>query len=397
VDKLWEAGRFIYLTHFAMALLAWFGVATLLEAEPASQPCFQRLSRLLAVVVAATALGIGIPVLWKQSVVIDAAYLSLIILIATWAIFSYVARGHRGFAAQFLLIAVIMWDLFSFNWGFQNRMEQQRAGEDHMEEMRSIAPVASFLKSQPGPFRSNPDADFSPRNMGDAFAFETTAGYGATMLTDYLPALFSPMGSCLFNVGYNLGTGKTRKDETPIFESGQWKVYAQPNPCPRAWVVNRTMTDSALKVQKAVQEGAFDPRSVAYLSEPLEHPLEHSGARATQGATQEDPDEASDAAKSAAITYGRRQPDEFELDAELSSSGLLVISEVYYPGWIATVNGQPAHIYKVDSILRGLLLSPGRNHIVMQYRPMSIHIGAILSAIAFLFTFIFAAFAFRRR
>jgi hypothetical protein len=51
----------------------------------------------------------------------------------------------------------------------------------------------------------------------------------------------------------------------------------------------------------------------------------------------------------------------------------------------------------VDSILRGLILPPGRHHIVMQYRPMSIHIGAILSAFAFLGTLIFAAVVFRKR
>ncbi|MBI3934902.1 MAG: YfhO family protein [Acidobacteria bacterium] len=86
--------------------------------------------------------------------------------------------------------------------------------------------------------------------------------------------------------------------------------------------------------------------------------------------------------------------------AEVSATGLLVLSEVYHPGWIATINGHPARIYQVNNTLRGLVVSPGRNHIVMQYCPASIRLGAILSALAFFGTFLFAAlvsFTQRRR
>ena len=80
----------------------------------------------------------------------------------------------------------------------------------------------------------------------------------------------------------------------------------------------------------------------------------------------------------------------------VSATGLLVLSEMHYPGWTATVNGKPAHIYKVNSVLRGVLVSPGPNRVVMRYEPASVRVGAILSALAFLGTCAFAGFVFLR-
>jgi uncharacterized membrane protein YfhO len=92
------------------------------------------------------------------------------------------------------------------------------------------------------------------------------------------------------------------------------------------------------------------------------------------------------------IAYGRYQADEIEVHVVASAAGLLVLSEVYYPGWTATINNSPAPIYEVNGILRGVVVSPGVNRIVMRYRPQSIRIGAWLAAIAVLFTVGLAAF-----
>ena len=86
-----------------------------------------------------------------------------------------------------------------------------------------------------------------------------------------------------------------------------------------------------------------------------------------------------------------------ELTAHLGSPGLLVLSEMYYPGWEAVVNDKPEHIYKVDGLLRGFLLDQGESRIVVRYRPRSILLGAVLSILAFSGTLIFAIVLFRRK
>jgi hypothetical protein len=143
-------------------------------------------------------------------------------------------------------------------------------------------------------------------------------------------------------------------------------------------VVQETVVESADKVSRRINSEHLDLLRVAYLSEPLDTPLDPSPP------------------SPASIAFGAYEADRLELDAEVSATGLLILSEIHYPGWIATINGRPARIHKVNTILRGLVLSPGRNHIVMEYHPASIRIGAALSLFAFFGTVVFCAFAFRR-
>jgi hypothetical protein len=77
-----------------------------------------------------------------------------------------------------------------------------------------------------------------------------------------------------------------------------------------------------------------------------------------------------------------------ELNVEVSttSPGLLIVSDQYYPGWNAYVNGKPTQVYAVDGILRGIFLEAGDSVVEFKYRPLSFVIGGILSAISLLTT-----------
>ncbi len=61
--------------------------------------------------------------------------------------------------------------------------------------------------------------------------------------------------------------------------------------------------------------------------------------------------------------------------------GLLVVSEVYDPGWRATVDGQPAEIVPADGVLRGVYLGAGEHEVEMVYRPLAVMAGMLASAI----------------
>ena len=65
--------------------------------------------------------------------------------------------------------------------------------------------------------------------------------------------------------------------------------------------------------------------------------------------------------------------------------GLLVLSEVFHPGWQATVDGEPAAIVAADGVLRGVYLGEGIHRVEMVYRPWAVTAGAILSLAALAF------------
>ena len=60
---------------------------------------------------------------------------------------------------------------------------------------------------------------------------------------------------------------------------------------------------------------------------------------------------------------------------------MVIAGETYVPGWQASVDGKPARLYEVYSALRGVVVDAGRHRVEMRYRPKSVLIGAIMTAL----------------
>jgi hypothetical protein len=63
---------------------------------------------------------------------------------------------------------------------------------------------------------------------------------------------------------------------------------------------------------------------------------------------------------------------------------LLVLTDVYYPGWRARVDGAEAHIYPTNLAFRGVLLPPGSHTVEFSYEPESASRGMALAAVSLL-------------
>jgi len=72
-------------------------------------------------------------------------------------------------------------------------------------------------------------------------------------------------------------------------------------------------------------------------------------------------------------------PNRVTAQAVLDEPGLLVLSEIWYPGWQALDNGQPAPIVRADAILRGVYLEAGTHTVEFLYRPWTVRAGLIAS------------------
>lgn len=70
-------------------------------------------------------------------------------------------------------------------------------------------------------------------------------------------------------------------------------------------------------------------------------------------------------------------------EATSRNGGLAVFSEVYYPGWNVTVDGQSVEVGRVNYILRALRLPAGKHTIVMTFDPQSVHTTELIAYISY--------------
>ncbi len=377
VPYLWmarEPVRFIYLAHFAMALLAGFGAQTLFSGQAPAPGTYAGLGRALRWVLIVAAVGLGLPAIYGKPEINEWAYFSFLFMLASFGIFVYVTRGHRTRAVRFLLAAIILCDLNATNWTMADRTVAKRSGTDHLSTLLDCRKLAGFFKSQPGLFRVDLETALPP-NLGDMHLVQTTSGVAATAMRDFdrFMALV-PRAKEMLNVRYVV-QAKAMGQGKPVAGDDSWVVHENPTYCPRAWVVHEASVEPLTDLARLrVARPDFDPLKAAVVADPLEATLEPAPA----GFREE-------------VHFERYQADRLELRVRAASRGLLVLSEVDYPGWQATVNGSPARIHKVDALLRGVVVPAGESRVTLRYLPRSVVTGAILGSSALLGTLILAA------
>lgn len=76
------------------------------------------------------------------------------------------------------------------------------------------------------------------------------------------------------------------------------------------------------------------------------------------------------------------QPNNLRYTVDSKNGGIVVFSEIYYPGWTATVDGTPTPIARVNYILRALTVKPGKHTVVFDFHPSSIRTTEIIAYIS---------------
>jgi len=164
-------------------------------------------------------------------------------------------------------------------------------------------------------------------------------------------------------------------------------LYENRNVLPRAFVLHSAKrADDLSTVIKELQNG-FNFRSTVLITDIPSHlekevaPLlhQHESSRDTIPASED------------TIALRVYSSDTITMDV-VSDRGILVLSDLYYPGWKARVNGREAPVIKVFGLFRGVLIGKGRSEVEFSYRPNSFYAGAVISLTALLALFIFAFF-----
>jgi hypothetical protein len=148
-------------------------------------------------------------------------------------------------------------------------------------------------------------------------------------------------------------------------------VYDNRSALPRAWLAATVMKLDAPAILRAIHESSlpggqrFEPHRIALVEEDPPH---LSGAI--------DPE--------ATVRVQSATTSEIDVEVQSRQPAFLVLSDIYYPGWQATVAGQAAEIYRTDYVLRGVRVPAGQSLVRFQFRPSTFFWGIAVTSLALL-------------
>lgn len=161
----------------------------------------------------------------------------------------------------------------------------------------------------------------------------------------------------------------------PGFGTEALRVYGVPGPLPRAYVVSGTRVADGDAAFAALVDPDFDPRREIVLATGVASPPDSGftgGARVAELAA-----------------------DHARLEVELSAPGYAVLVDAYDPGWRATVDGSAAAVLRANVAFRAVPVPAGRHVVELIYRPRSVQVGLVVSAMAMALAAIGAFFSRR--
>ena len=86
----------------------------------------------------------------------------------------------------------------------------------------------------------------------------------------------------------------------------------------------------------------------------------------------------------AVVTLKKYEPNELTYSVDSQKGGIVVFSEIYYPGWTATVDGAATPVGRVNYILRAINVKPGKHTVVLTFKPASVKNTETAAYVAYL-------------
>jgi hypothetical protein len=263
-----------------------------------------------------------------------------------------------------LLFALVEMGNSGGNYVFAHYNQKERT--TNLRRMAEDSDIVEYLRGVPGyPFRIDYDGEAFPHNLGDwwgleAFSANVASAPAAVMRNSPYHARVQAM----MGVRYYLGTAPVREGQSEVFTGSRGrKVYRNAVAFPRAWAVHSTTRVPAGETDRLLTDPAFDLGSHAVVTR--DHPELES-------------------CRGDAVRVVRHEPNRVELQARMRCRGMVILSDTYFPGWRARVDGRAAEIYETNGFVRGVVVEGGEHVIEMTYRPVSFLAGAALTLLGIL-------------
>ena len=167
-------------------------------------------------------------------------------------------------------------------------------------------------------------------------------------------------------------------------QGGQTVPLQNPYALGNAWFVDKVSYAKNAN-EEILKVGKIDLRHEAVADEKFQAQLGESTAQDTLSM----------------VTIKTYEPNQLTYEVNSGKGGVIVFSEIYYPGWTATIDGEPAELCRVDYILRALSVKPGKHEVVLSFFPKSVDTTETIANVAYVILVLVLAgalfMAYRRR
>ena len=282
-----------------------------------------------------------------------------------------------------LLIALCLIDM----WAVNKRYLYDSMFEEPMSQQSvQKTPAYEAILAQSGSGRNYRVMNLTVSTFNDnttSYFFSSVGGYHAAKLRRYQELIETHIQKeipGIFDYLNQVDSLKTPDELFPVVNMLNTRWFVLPgrdnmqipveNP---AAMGNAWFVDEVLTVNNANEEiDALDkvsPRKVAIVSKDFE------------GLLKDATNAAEDSLRT--ITQTSLTSDEVKYTVNSQKGGVVVFSEIYYPGWTATIDGKPADIARADYVLRAMQVPAGNHEIVMQFRPQSVATTETIAYVCF--------------
>jgi hypothetical protein len=361
------------LVAFPLCLLAGYGARALLDRTSADERRYVRgATGLLWVLgVAGVAFFLGLVregwtsasgFYWLLS---SAVFVGLVAALG-WGLLRWWVSGPRPEATFLgLAVALVAFDLFTVGW-------RHSFSPDPPQARQQVPGVVAAMRADAGaqPYRVFNEFRLDG-NYGVQFGVGDVWGASPLRLARY-EALVSRLPWerlwPLLDVRYVV----TWRRELPLASQ---VIYEEPagaettlvhrllEDYPRAWLVGQAEIVPTQAVLGRLADPAFDPWSAALLESAPPFPL-------------------SEGAGTGSVLWRLSEPERLVLSVQAPGNGLLVLSEVHYPGWRAWVDGQPVSLLVADHALRAVPVPAGEHLVELRFVPTLWTAGLAVSAVS---------------
>jgi hypothetical protein len=235
----------------------------------------------------------------------------------------------------------------------------------YLSKMAAHADLARYIKAQGEPARFTYDDKEIPYNIGDWYGIEAYNAYAASVPASlWAHDLFSERVEDILGIRYYLGKTASRPGQHEVFQGQAGvNIFENPGAFPRVWSVHGVRKVAGEKQARGLlADPGFDARNEVFLV--AENPSRLANC------TGDD------------VWMPQHRPNYVRIEAKMRCRGMVILTDTWFPGWRATVDGKRAKIERAYGVVRGVVVEPGNHTIEMRYQPVSVYLGAGLSLLA---------------